>query len=527
MAEYRNIPTPAFIQKCLFIINFEQTLKVDDKIISEAKKDKLKVVELNNQNIDNELKVCFLNAKYYEDYNFKLKYYSSIEFLFEYEFNNFNESIENYWMGMVNKIKGKNFIKYLQEKLKQNIRKDIIKKYDGKEIKKIPSEISGLIKKIITNTKYDFNEKNNKKDIEIIQKYLTFSNDEIQNSDLIKKSNVQSFSNYIEVCFINTNNKEEKDITENLMEIFNNLSFIFEVSFDDKFGIFKEVPKSNDNTDYIVEYIKKFKNKIKNIKKNVDSDYSKCNIKKIFFDYLNVIKKSLEERKSIIEEDLKKEDWKNIQNNFEQIFTSKLNYLKKELLDNIEYLSNQIKNNCDELHKIINEIMPCESSNLLLTNFIASGLGRDNNIEKTIDDIIFDIISQSKSCTDWKNSKSFFQWFRAKISKKAYLNQIINYMIDKSCQKLENSSNFYSNLMEDFKVRIDNEINFKKDKIIEELENKKLEEDNRIKIKNEEERKKWEEDKSIYEEKKKQWKNLCKDYKKLKEELFALRFEKK
>ena len=300
MAEYRNIPTPAFIQKCLFIINFEQTLKVDDKIISEAKKDKLKVVELNNQNIDNELKVCFLNAKYYEDYNFKLKYYSSIEFLFEYEFNNFNESIENYWMGMVNKIKGKNFIKYLQEKLKQNIRKDIIKKYDGKEIKKIPSEISGLIKKIITNTKYDFNEKNNKKDIEIIQKYLTFSNDEIQNSDLIKKSNVQSFSNYIEVCFINTNNKEEKDITENLMEIFNNLSFIFEVSFDDKFGIFKEVPKSNDNTDYIVEYIKKFKNKIKNIKKNVDSDYSKCNIKKIFSDYLNVIKKSLEEQKSIL-----------------------------------------------------------------------------------------------------------------------------------------------------------------------------------------------------------------------------------
>ena len=171
--------------------------------------------------------------------------------------------------------------------------------------------------------------------------------------------------------------------------------------------------------------------------------------------------------------------------------------------------------------------MPCESSNLLLTNFIASGLGRDNNIEKTIDDIIFDIISQSKSCTDWKNSKSFFKWFQTKISNKEYLTQIINFMIDKSCQKLEKSSDFYFNLMKDFKVRIANEINCKKYKIIEELENKKLEEDNRIKIKNEEERKKWEEDKSIYEEKKKQWKNLCKDYKKLKEELFALRFEKK
>ena len=267
MAEYRNIPTPAFIQKCLFIINFEQTLKVNDKIKSEAKKDILKVVELNNQNIDNELKVCFLNAKYYEDYNFKLKYYSSIEFLFEYEFNNFNESIENYWMGMVNKIKGKNFIKYLQEKLKQNIRKDIIKKYDGKEIKKIPSEISGLIKKIITNTKYDFNEKNNKKDIEIIQKYLTFSNDEIQNSDLIKKSNVQSFSNYIEVCFINTNNKEEKDITENLMEIFNNLSFIFEVSFDDKFEYLKKSQNRMITQIILLNILKNLKIRSKILKK--------------------------------------------------------------------------------------------------------------------------------------------------------------------------------------------------------------------------------------------------------------------
>ena len=158
----------------------------------------------------------------------------------------------------MDKIKGKSFIKYIQERLKENIRKDITKKYDNKII--IPSEISDLIKKIITNKKYyEFNETNNKKEIEKIEKYLAFSNKEIKNSDLIKKSNSESFSNYIFVCLLNTNNKEENDIKENINEIFKNLSFIFDVSYDDKFGIFKEAPKSNDSTAYFDEHIKNFK----------------------------------------------------------------------------------------------------------------------------------------------------------------------------------------------------------------------------------------------------------------------------
>ena len=29
-------------------------------------------------------------------------------------------------------------------------------------------------------------------------------------------------------------------------------------------------------------------------------------------------------------------------------------------------------------------------------------MGRDNDIEKSINDILIDIINESKSCTDWK-----------------------------------------------------------------------------------------------------------------------------
>lgn len=528
MAEYRNIPTRAFINKCLFLINYEQTLNIDIKIKSQAKKDILKIIELNDQNIDEELKFCFLNAKYYEDYNFKLKYYNSIEFLFGYEFNNYNESLENCWKGIMDKIKGKNFIKYLQERLKDNIRKDITKKYDKKEKFIIPSEISGPIKKIITNeNKYDYKEEKNKKDIEIIEKYLTFSNNEIKNSELIKKSNLGDFEKYIFSCIYSTNSKEEKDINENLFEILRNLNFIFEMSYDDKYGIFKDFQKSGDNTDYIVRHIKNFKDKSKTIKDNINSSYSECNIKGLFSEYLEKIKKSLQDKKLIIEEDLKKQDWEKIQINFQQIFITHLNDLKKLLLNKIEKLSNQFKNNSDKFHKIVNEIYPHEPSNLLLKNFISKRMGRDNDIEESINDIINDIIKESKSCTDWKNSKSFFKWFQAKIFKKEYLNQIIDFMIDKSCLKLESSSKNYSNLIEDFKIRLENEINCKKDKIIEELEKKKLEEDNENQIKNEEKKRKWESEKSIYEENKKQWQDICKEYKDLKEQILSLRFETK
>jgi len=511
MAEYRNIPTRAFINKCLFIINFEQTLNIDKKIESQTKKDILKVIELNDQNINEELKFCFLNAKYYEDYNFKLKYYSSIEFLFEYEFNNYNVSIENYWKGIMDKIKGKTFIKYLQERLKENIRKDILKKYDKKEKFIIPSEISGAIKKIIINNenKYDYKEEKNKKDIEIIEKYLTFSNNEIKNSELIKKSKLESFEKYIFSCITNIYIKDDKYINENLFEILRNLDFIFGMTYDNKYGIFKDFQKSGDNSDYIVKLIKNIKDKSKTIKDNINSSYSECNIKGLFSEYLEKIKNSLQDKKLIIEEDLQKQDWEKIQINFQQIFITHLNDLKKILLNKIEELSNQFKNNSDKFHKIVNEIYPHESSNLLLKNFISKRMGRDNDIEESINDIINDIIKGSKSCTDWKNSKSFFKWFQAKIFKKEYLNQIVDFMIDKSCLKLESSSETYSNLIEDFKIRIENEINCKKDKIIEELENK-----------NEEEKRK-------SEEIKKQWEDTCKEYKELREQILALRFETK
>ena len=150
MAELRNIPSQAFINKCLFIFNCDHDQKITDKTENDSKNDIIKVFNLKGNNPDKEVNLCFFNAKSYEGYNSKLKYYTSIPYLFEVEYKGFKESQEKFWKGKINKIKGKTFIKYLFEKLKGNIENDIITKFEEKNIN-IDSEIADLIEKIIKN----------------------------------------------------------------------------------------------------------------------------------------------------------------------------------------------------------------------------------------------------------------------------------------------------------------------------------------------------------------------------------------
>ena len=73
---------------------------------------------------------------------------------------------------------------------------------------------------------------------------------------------------------------------------------------------------------------------------------------------------------------------------------------------------------------------------------------------------------------------------------------------------------------------MNNEIKSSKDRVVDELEEKKKEEQIKINIINsinEKERQKWEKEKRILEEKKKRWEELCKKYRCLRDEITSLR----
>ena len=529
MAELRNIPCQAFINKCLFIINCDHTQKITDETEKLSKNDIIKVFNLKGNDVDKEVNVCFFNAKFYEGYNSKLKYYTSIPFLFEVEYKGFKESQEKFWKGKVDQIKGKTFIKYLLEKLKENIRTDIIPKFEEKKID-IDSEISNLIEKITKNHfEYKIDPKKNEKDLIKINKYLTFVNNNLKESNLLKKSYIESFSENLVYNIHIANSKDVEDIDENLNEIFRNLDFIFQNRSDKKFGQFRDAPISkNEKTSYET-YLQQFKDKIKNILHLMNQSYNKYDFIKLLSEYLGKISEYLLKEQNNLREDLTKENWKEIKNKFEKAFTINMNDLKAKLLEYIEGLSKDLKDNYDDFYNILKDFVNDAGppSNLILKKFISKKLGRNNDIEKSIDDILYDIINKSRSCTDWKNSESTFEYIKTQFSNFNYLNKIIFTMINHSCIQIKHTSEIYDGIIKEFRLWIENDINSKKEIVIEELEKKKFEEENRIKNRNEEERKKWEEEKRVYEQKKKDWEEICDKYSQLKSYIMQSKIWKK
>lgn len=295
---------------------------------------------------------------------------------------------------MLNKIKGKTFLKYLTERLKENINQDINERFYEKEVN-IDSKISNEVREIIKKKylKDNVDEKKDKKDIEKVEKILTFSKNNINNSKLLQDSKINKFRENF-MYFINkANNKEGEEINSNLTKIFENLDFVFQVGYDEKFGKLRDTPIFDNIKSSTEINLNQFKEKIKNIIDSMNKYYSKYDIRFLFY-YLNKIYLNLSKQKDSIEENLKKQSWTDIQNTFEKVFSENLNDLKKNLLNTIELLSKNIKENYDNFYKLINTffINSIPNSDLLLKNFISNKLGRKNNIEQSIDDIINDII---------------------------------------------------------------------------------------------------------------------------------------
>ena len=208
---YGTIPKDIFLNNCLFIINSDKEQEISEKSILQAKKDVIQTIQnLNITNL-NKINLCFFNAKYYENYLFKLNYYNSTELLIEYEYNQFIDRNEKFWKGIEEKVKGETFNRFLKEKLKDNIKNDISSNYNEKLIQLDEIYIKE-IKQINEKNNYSFN--NN--DIKQIAKYISFAKNNINKSILLSKSNINIFEEKLINWIKNIKKKENEDINENM-----------------------------------------------------------------------------------------------------------------------------------------------------------------------------------------------------------------------------------------------------------------------------------------------------------------------
>ena len=204
MVEQKDVSPKEFIQKCLFIINCDKEQEISKKSLLEAKNDIIQLIpDLNNDNI-NDLNVCFFNAKYYENYIFRYKYYNSFEFLLEHEYNKYIQLYEQLNKGQIDKIKGGTFNKFVMIQLKDNVNADIPDKFIEKEIR-LNKEIKEEINKVIRNYQLNFKEE----EIELMAKYIAFSRNNLCKSVLLDKSNIELIKMHLIISLKNIKMKED------------------------------------------------------------------------------------------------------------------------------------------------------------------------------------------------------------------------------------------------------------------------------------------------------------------------------
>ena len=95
------MPKGTFINNCLFIFNFESSLKFNDSNLSQGKNDIKIILKDLDKNDMNNLNIAFFNAKFYQIYLNKLNYYKSLKNLIEYEYNEFCNFQENSSKGRI------------------------------------------------------------------------------------------------------------------------------------------------------------------------------------------------------------------------------------------------------------------------------------------------------------------------------------------------------------------------------------------------------------------------------------------
>lgn len=368
----------------------------------------------------------------------------------------------------------------------------------------------------------------NQKELDLIIKCISFGKEFIKYSDLLNISNSNVFKNdlrsFIEIC----KKTMEKEINLDLKKCFNILDDLFEIDPLQKVGNLRDPPKIEIIPPKVEEDLITFDKQIQELLVKINNDFIENNVMTVLNNCEEDITKSLKEQKENIEASLEKQNSKKIKENFEQTFKDKTKNLKEQLYDVIENASKNVQEHYTKCYELINKfyansILPEE---LLFKNFLSTKLGRENDIELTIEEMVNDILASSRDVTRWKNRKSIWEGLKTKLNSKYYLNKIIDCMIDKSTSKIKEFIANTSKYVEEFKTNINNEINTKTLTVRNILNEMKKKEEMDIKDKeekNEKEQKLWEEEKRLYEEKVRKWEETCNKYKELRYEITSMR----
>ena len=495
-SEFTGFAIQTLIKKFLFIINRDKNLNIDQSSLLGTKKSLIKNVNGLEEKDIRYINLTFINAKQYENYLDNKRYFGSCDYFFENIEKKYNKEKDLYQNGNLTTFE-KNFSKYLYKELKSKFEQIFNIKVTDEKIKK--EEIVKIIGDYLNQYNEEKNLKITEKRIKDIKQIFSYANKNIENCQDLSLSNYSDFYIYLLHQIISI----YKDSFMDFITIINNNLFDLKTIFNNDYE------NNNCKEPVYLEIKQDMKNKKDNFEKEIDGFITyidaclyKNNIPKIIEKYTDKIVTFLQNEKLNIKNNLKTQNYEQILSKIENIpFKEEIKSLNDEIIRALEESSDNINKYYNKSFDLINKYKVNKNNEHIiapLKDYISNQLGERYNYKEAINNIMNDVITNSKDSIKWENSK-FTDFIGYKFSKTASLSQILDAMIQNSSTNLTKFKNKIDGIIEDYIEEIKNKIKIQKEGCIENLEKQiKIEEEtnNEFTIRNQK-------SKEIYESQKK------------------------
>ena len=445
-----------FIKSCLFILNndIDQSCNESDlnKVKSEIKY-MLNFKKLENGNEteaieenSDDIKLCFFNAKYYDNYCCNYNYFYDLDNLFKNELNNYKKNLFCLYENPFSFRKSKNdneFFDYLYNNIMQKIKN----LYGIKNLKKklIEQEVNSNIEEKMKNKLIEINKNENlnlgdKKLSEIKEKLLkiiTFGQNKLSELETLKESNIGNFKDILK-SQINYINKIKLKNLEKINDVIDLLDMFFKKDFNERKKDLKEIARINnllkENEREINESLKLNDELIQELK-----SLFKKNIKLSLFKHKKELTEKLKSKNySIILEEINKELSSNLKGINESIIAF-LNFNENRNEKLIQFKKVIIKELSLKGKKKYRIISKYDSFRLYMSKL----LGNENrNFEEELIEELKNSCENSRSILF---KKGIINWFNSLFSDYNYLDNIIEILIDTSSKSINSAFDLIKN----------------------------------------------------------------------------------
>ena len=420
-----------FIKSCLFILNndIDQSTSEDD-----LKKVKENIQEMLHFKLDdiNDMKLCFFNAKYYDNFCSNYNYFYDINNLFKREFDDYTKKKYSLFKNpfSFNISKNNEFLDFFYNNIKEKIKN----LYDIKNLNKLlkKQETNENIQKSIKDNLIEMvkNEKISNKNISEIEekllKIISFGQNKLPELKTLKESNIVKFKEILNFQINFINDIKQKDLGNKSDNVISMLDMFFRRNFKERKKDLKEIDnlchKIGETSILIMEI----------------GGYYETFIKEIKESYKNNIKKSLISNKEKLEEKLKSKSYDFILKEINIEISKNLKGLNNRIREYINFNEGQteildnLRVDIIKKYSLGKKYLTKDKKNF--SSYMAEKLG---NGQKDFEKQLLEELKYScESSTDILFKKGIKEWFNSLFSDLNYLENIIDILIDTSLIKI-------------------------------------------------------------------------------------------